>query len=235
MDPYKGILIKTSEILLFYPLNSTIYYQHINNTNIINTIKILYKNQGFYNGIRFQIMYLPINKFIDLQCYKDYCSSLYGGLICSCLKTFTYPIHSFEVYYNLHSCYPKIKNLYNGYSFYFISNTMSYVIWFNCLEFFNKKIEFNENIREKKIKKDFCVGFLSGIIVDILMNPLRVIKTNLQNDYKKTIKNIYKFEDYNIFNPKSIVNRGLKSKLILSALQSSYFNIFINLNLIKNL
>ena len=61
MDPYKGILIKTSEILLFYPLNSTIYYQHINNTNIINTIKILYKNQGFYNGIRFQIMYLPIN------------------------------------------------------------------------------------------------------------------------------------------------------------------------------
>ena len=102
------------------------------------------------------------------------------------------------------------------------------------MEYFNKKIQFNENIREKKITKDLCVGFLSGIIVDILItgdsNDSRVIKTNLQNDYKKTIKNIYKFENYNIFNPKSIVNRGLKSKLILSAIQSSYFNIFINLN-----
>lgn len=236
MNPYKGIAVKSSEILLFYPLHSIIYYQHVNNSTLLTTIKNLNNNQGFYNGIRFQLMYLPINKFIDLQCYKDYGTSIYGGLICSFLKGFTYPLNSFEVYYNLHSCYPKIKNLYNGYSFYFISNTLSYVIWFNSLEYFNKKIKFDANEREKKnilsftkLKKDFYVGFLSGIIVDIAMNPLRVIKTNLQNDYKNTIKNIYKLENYNIFNSKSLVNRGLKSKLLLSALQSSYFNIFINL------
>lgn len=229
MNPYKAILVKTSEIALFYPLHSIIYYQHIYPTNILETIQQLYKNRGFYNGIRFQLMYLPINRFIDIQCYRDYGSNIYGGLTCSSLKLFTYPLHSIEVYYNLHSCFPKICNLYNGYSIYFISNTLSYTIWFNCLEFFNEKFryylydnEINNYSYVSKIKKDFCVGFLSGTIVDILMNPLRVLKTNLQNDYRKTIRNIFKLENY---------NRGIKSRIILSGLQSSYFNIFINWNI----
>jgi hypothetical protein len=80
------------------------------------------------------------------------------------------------------------------------------------LEYFNNNINIESNII-----KNFCVGFITGIIVDITMNPLRVIKTNLQNNIS--------FK--NIFNNQNIIYRGLKTKLILSALQSSYFNIFI--------
>ena len=215
MNPYKGIAVKSSEILLFYPLHSIINYQHINYTNIKNTIKQINYKKGFYNGIKFQLMYLPINRFIDLQCYKDYNISFKAAILCSTLKAFTYPLNTFEIYYKLHGKYPKIKNLYNGYGFYFLSNTTSYIIWFNCLEYFNNNINIESNII-----KNFCVGFISGIIVDIAMNPLRVIKTNLQNNIS--------FK--NIFNKQNIIYRGLKTKLILSALQSSYFNVFINLN-----
>lgn len=232
MNPYRGIFVKISEISIFYPLHSIIYYQHVNCTTISKTIQNLNKYRGFYNGIHFQLMYLPINKFIDLQCYRDYDKSIYGRLMCSSIKVLTYPIHSFEVYYNLYSRYPKIKNLYNGNSFYFISNTLSYVIWFNSLEYFNKKIKICEDkvIKSNKdiIIHNFCVGFISGLIVDVLMNPLRVIKTNLQNDYKNTIKNLLKLETYIIFNKKNLLIRGLKSRLILSGLQSSYFNLLIN-------
>lgn len=215
LDSYKGIIIKTSEILLFYPLHSIIYYQHVNNSSLLSTIKNLNNNQGFYNGIRFQLMYLPINKFIDLQCYKDYGSNIEGSVICSLFKIFTYPMNTFEVFYNLNKKYPHINNLYNGYKFYFLSNSISYYIWFNSLEYFNKKISIENNIQ-----KNACVGFLSGIIVDILVNPLRVIKTNLQNNIL-----------LNKLNTNIIFFRGIKSKLILSALQTSYFNIFINLKI----
>tara|TARA_B100001093_G_scaffold514654_1_gene589175 strand:- start:794 stop:1465 length:672 start_codon:yes stop_codon:yes gene_type:complete len=212
LNSYKGIIVKTSEILLFYPLHSIIYYQHINNSNLKKTIKILNANKNFYSGIRFQLMYLPINKFIDLQTYTDYGSNIKGGIICSLLKSFTYPINTFEVHYNLNNSYPKFTNLYNGYYFYFISNSLSYVIWFNTLEYFNKKVEIKSNIL-----KNAYVGFISGIIVDVIMNPLRVIKTNLQNNLS-----------YDKLNFNNIMFRGIKSKLILSAFQSSYFNILIN-------
>ena len=215
MDPYKGILVKSSEILLFYPFHSIINYQHINNISIKNSFKQIYYKNRFYNGIRFQLMYLPINRFIDLQCYQNYNITLYSAFICSSLKAFTYPLNTFEIYYNLYGKYPKINTLYNGYTLYFISNTMGYLIWFNCLEYFNKNIEF-----DSKICKNFYVGFMSGIIVDVLMNPLRVMKTNLQNS-NISLKNI--------FSSQNILYRGLKIKLFLSALQSSFFNIFINL------
>lgn len=45
------------------------------------------------------------------------------------------------------------------------------------LEYFNKKVEIKSNIL-----KNAYIGFISGIIVDVIMNPLRVIKTNLQNN-----------------------------------------------------
>ena len=211
-NSYKGIIIKTSEILLFYPLHSIIYYQHINNSNFKKTIKILNANKNFYSGIRFQLMYLPINKFIDLQTYTDYGSSIKGGIICSFLKSFTYPINTFEVHYNLNNKYPKKNYLYKGFSIYFISNSISYYIWFNILEYFNKKVEIKSTIL-----KNAYVGIISGIIVDVIMNPLRVIKTNLQNNVS-----------YDKLNFNNIIFRGIKSKLILSAFQSSYFNILIN-------
>ena len=65
--------------------------------------------------------------------------------------------------------------------------------------------------------KNAIVGLISGLTVDIIMNPLRVLKTNYQTTNKIRIN----FKDI------KFIDRGLKLRLLLSCLQSSFFNMFI--------
>jgi len=214
MNPNKGFFVKVSETVIFYPFHTIIYYQHINNVSFINTIKNIY-NIGyfsrFYSGLPFNVVYAPINKFIDLEIYKKYGSTTEGALICSTVKSLTYPIHTIEVFYNINRTMPKFIHIYNGYSFFFLSNSISYVLWYKLLERFNTGFAI-----KNKILKDGVVGLTSGLIVDLLMNPIRVLRTNLQNNL--SIRNI-------AFG--SFYNRGIVPKLMLSAIQSAYFNVLI--------
>lgn len=215
MNPYHGILIKGAEITCFFPLHAIIHYQHINGTNIYRSISNMKKTTGFYRGIQFNLAYLPINKYMDLAVYKHYDSSIKGAILSSSLKAITYPLNTCEIYYLLNNRLPKFNKLYNGFSFYYASNTISYLIWFNSLNYFNRNI----NIKNYNLK-NATVGLVSGLIVDILMNPIRVLKTNYQNSGINTI-------NLNTFKNMRFVDRGMKMKLILSCIQSSFFNVFI--------
>ena len=212
MNPIHGTIIKGIEISLFYPLYSIINYQHVNNTSIYKSINTMKTTTGFYRGIQFNLLYLPINKYVDLQIYKKFDSSIEAALLSSSLKIITYPLSTCEVYYLLHNKLPNMNKLYNGFSFYYISNTLSYLLWFNSLAYYNKQFTIkNYNL------KNAIVGLISGLTVDIIMNPFRVLKTNYQTTNKIRIN----FKDI------KFIDRGLKLRLLLSCLQSSFFNMLI--------
>ena len=167
MNPIHGILIKGIEISLFYPFYSIINYQHVNATGIYKSIKTMTYTTGFYRGVQFNLVCLPINKFMDLQIYKHYDLSLQASLLSSSFKIITYPLNTCEVYYLLNNKLPKFNKLYNGISIYYISNTFSYLIWYNSLNYFNKHIKIkNHNL------KNAVIGLISGLATDIIMNPL---------------------------------------------------------------
>ncbi len=210
MNPIDGFFIKSIEISIFYPIYSIIHYQHINNIGIYKTIKQMNNTTGFYRGIQFNLLYLPINKYMDLLIYKYYDSSIQASLLSSSFKIFTYPLNTCEIYYLLNNKLPKFHNIYNGISLYYVSNTFSYLIWYKSINYYNKHIE----IQDYNLK-NAIIGLISGLTVDIIMNPLRVIKSNLQNFNKITFNNI------------KFIDRGLKMKLLLSSLQSSFFNTII--------
>ena len=69
-----------------------------------------------------------------------------------------------------------------------MSNTFSYFIWYNSLNYFNEHIK----IQNHNLKND-VIGLISGLTVDIIMNPLRVLKTNFQNS------NNINFKKYKIY------------------------------------
>jgi len=215
MNPIYGSILKGIETIILFPLQSIIHYQHVNSTGIFKSIQKMRYTTGFYRGISFNLIALPINKYIDLKIYQSYNASIIAALLSSSLKIITYPLNTCEVYYLLNNKLPKINMLYNGFSFYYTSNSLSFLIWYNSLHFYNKHITIkNYNL------KNATVGLIAGLSVDIIMNPLRVIKTNSQNNIN------YSFNaDFIKLFFRS--NQGLKMKLILSCIQSSLFNTLI--------
>ena len=203
MDPIKGTIIKTSELIFFYPLHTITNYQSIHSTKLITSIKNI---KGFYKGIKYQLLFLPINRYIDLKILENNDISFKSALLSSTCKILTYPLQTYEIYYQLNNKKPPFNFLLKGYHYFYIYNTISYYIWFNSLKIYSDNI----NIKNNLIKNAF-VGFLSGITVDIIVNPLKVIKLNYQNN---TIPKTY--------------YSGIKLRILFSAIQSSYFNILIN-------
>ena len=206
MDPIKGTFIKTTEIFLLYPLTTIMNYQIINSNNIFNSFKNIYKTHGFYKGVGFKLLYLPINRFIDLKILQTYDSSLKSALLSSTIKIITYPLQTYSIYYQLNNIKPKMNILFNGYRYFYLYNTLSYYIWFKSLNVYSNNI----NIKNK-ILKNGIIGIISSITVDICIHPLKLIQTNLQNN---TINR-------NIFS-------GIRMKLFISAFQGLFFNILIN-------
>ena len=62
------------------------------------------------------------------------------------------------------------------------------------------------------------VGFFSGMTVDLAMHPLKTIKVNLQS-------NKFRLKDLSV----KYLSRGVCTKILLSSLQSAYFNVFCNI------
>ena len=208
MDPLNSSIIKSIEIVLFYPIHSIIYNQQIKQD-------VKYKTfSRFYKGLPFQFMYQPINRYLDVIIYNKYDVSLQTSILNSTLKFVTYPLQTCEVYYQINNKLPNIINYYNGYQFFFISNTISYYLWFNSLKYYD--LYFTNIINNTNVK-NATVGFLAGLTVDIIINPLKVLKTNYQNNIKKY--------DFNF----KFMFRGIKARILLSSLQSAFFYTAIKL------
>ena len=206
MSPFQGAFVKATEVLLLFPFHHAL---HKSQANCKKKLEI----SNFYKGLHFQIIQSPLNRMVDIYLYETYGPSIQSSLLSSCFKLSTYPLHTAEVCYQLKNKLPtSIIHCYKGIAPYSIINMSSYYVWFNSLQWYNRNIPKIEN----EHLHNGIVGFLSGLTVDVLMHPLKTIKTNLQND-------TFKFQDLKRL---QYFSRGLGIKVIISAFQTAYFNVF---------
>lgn len=206
--PLYGAFVKATEVVLFFPFHHSLHKSQTK-SGLLN-----YKDM--YKGIQYQIVQAPLNRYVDLHIYKKYGSSLESSAYSTLFKSITYPLQTAEVYYQLNNKLPKrLNNYYKGFSPYIIINASAYYIWFSSLKFYDKytpKYVYNDNIHNA------VVGFLSGMTVDLVMHPLKTIKVNLQS-------NKFKLQDVSM----KYLSRGVCTKMLLSSLQSAYFNVFCSI------
>lgn len=208
VHPLYGAFIKASEVVLFFPFHHSLHKSQTK-TGYLN-----YKDM--YKGIQYQIVQAPLNRYVDLHIYKKYGTSFESSVYSSLFKTITYPLQTAEVYYQLNNKLPKrFHNYYRGFNPYIIINGSAYYIWFNSLKFYDKYIP---KYIQNEHTHNATVGFLSGMTVDLAMHPFKTIKVNLQSDR-------FRLKDLSV----RYLSRGVCTKILLSSLQSAYFNVFCNI------
>ena len=219
MNPITASLMKGGEVCLLFPFHRIIHYQHIHNQSFKKTIVQIIKREkfkGLYKGISFQLCQSVINRCADVTLYNTYGVTPEAAMYSSAFKALTYPLHTMEIYYQMQNKYIfEITKMYNGYSFFMISNALSYLIWWHTLDKYNNC--FLESKEKYPITHKSVSGFCSGLTVDLCVHPLRVMKTNLQNqsfNAKDIAKNFSKYG-----------YRGFGTKLLLSGIQSAIFNV----------
>jgi hypothetical protein len=216
MNPLFAAFVKAGDVLLLYPFHRIIHHQQVHNKSFKQTFRLIAKNKNYknlYKGIGLQIVQSSVNRYADASIYNAYGTGTEAICLSSVFKALTYPLHTSEIYYQLNNKYLyKPHQLYKGYLAYMTINSCAYYIWWTSLEYYNSHFKC-ENSKQQK-----CInGFLSGITVDICIHPLRVIKTNLQNQ-SKLIK---------VFHTGGFAYRGFGTKMILSGIQSAIFNVFV--------
>lgn len=206
MSAFQGAFVKATEVVLLFPFHHAI---HKSQTNCKGKLHI----GNLYSGIQFQLFQAPTNRFVDIKLYETYGSSMQSSLLSSIFKLSTYPLHTAEVHYQLKNKLPsKFSQYYKGIVPYMVINTYSYYLWFNSLEWYKTNLPNHDNVHIT----NGIVGFCSGLTVDVFLHPLKTIKTNLQN-------NSFRIQD--VAKP-SYLFRGFTTKILLSASQTAYFNIF---------
>jgi hypothetical protein len=204
MKPLEGAIVKSVEISVVYPINRIINYQYLTGHTFSESFKEIYYSKSLYKGIKYQISSSFINRYADIYLYEKYGASLQSAVLSSLFKGFTYPLNTIEINIQAGN---KNYRYYSGFKEYFIINTCSYYIFWNCMKFYSEI--FNGNIPNP------VSGFLTGITVELLMNPLKIIKTNYQTSNK--------FRNINF----RLLNRALLPRMLLSGFQVAFFNTLI--------
>lgn len=208
MNHIEGSIIKASETFLLFPFHHIIHRKQLGLINNNLTFSNLYK------GISFQLVSSSINRGLDIWLFQNSNSILEASLYSSLCKTITYPLHTTEIYYQINNKIPKLNKLYNGFPIYTLTNIASFNIWINSLKIYDSILPYESDVKQKQ----FLVGFLSGLTTDVIVHPLKVIKTNLQNNTFK----------YNQLLNIPFYYRGMHYKILLSGFQTAYFNMFCN-------
>jgi len=211
MKPLDGAIVKSIEVSLVYPVNRTINYQYLTGQTFKNSFKQLFINQNLYKGIKYQITSSFVNRYFDIYIYDKYGAGVQSALLSSLLKGLTYPLNTMEI--NLQAGNKNFK-YYSGFKEYFLINTCSYYIFWNCMKFYSGNIP-DVNIPGIHIPgiHNTVSGFLTGGTVELLMNPLKIIKTNYQTNN-------------NLLNVK-VLNRALLPRMLLSGIQVAFFNTLV--------
>jgi hypothetical protein len=216
MNPLFAAFVKAGDVILLYPFHRILHHQQVHNKKFKRTFRAITRNKNYknlYKGIGFQLAQSSINRYADTSIYNAYGTGTEAICLSSLFKCFTYPLHTCEIYYQLNNKYLyKPHQLYKGYIPFMLTNAFAYYIWWTSLNYYNS------HYKCKNSKQQKCInGFLSGITVDICVHPLRVIKTNLQNQTKLI----------NLFKTGGIAYRGFVTKIFLSGIQSAIFNVFV--------
>lgn len=236
------------QINILYPIKTAIKSQYIYNKSISNTFKDLLFNKDklrIYRGIIPNISKSTIGRVSDLSLYSIIdknlennsiiTNSFTSSSISTLLKTIIMPL---DVYGNIYQVHGKdgkqiiknnlnsnklnnIKFLYRGTLAYGLLSYLSTSLWLSSYNILDTKIE-KYNNEKQNICRNALIGFSANILSDILVNPIRIIKTYKQSHknnitYFKIIKNIKN-------NP--LINygtRGLLLRIFMNSLNNSIF------------
>lgn len=205
MKPLEGAIVKCTEVSMVFPLHRVINYQYLNGTTFEGALRGVFLERSFYKGLTFHLSHVFINRYIDISIHEKYGSTLEAAVISTIGKSITYPLSTIEVNKQAKM---NIKNYYYGFAPYLMNNAINYYLFWNTLKFYSNVIN-NVNKQRDSPFKNATVGFLTGATVEVLMNPLKVIKTNFQADQ--------------LIKP-SFLTRALVPRMLLSGLQVGFFN-----------
>lgn len=160
--------------------------------------------------MQFQIASSCVHRCADIIIYDNYGYTTRSACLSYIVRMLTFPIQTMEIYYQMNNkIVYTFSYIYKGFIAYNVCNFVAYVTWFKSMKFLDKHI----NCKNKQLKI-FIVGFLSGISTDITTNPIKVIKSNLQNrSFCKS--DIFIFSNY--------LYRGLLLRFVLSGVQNVIF------------
>ena len=211
----------------FFWIKPIMKNQHVYGDSIKKTFFALKKEADFfrfYRGFIPALLKSSIGRTSDITIYKylqqhydksKELSSLVGGITSSVIKVSIMPLDTISNTLQVHgkNGYKHLKgNFYRGTIAYAILHSTNSTLWLLNYSYFKEHKPFkNENLNY------IYTGFASSLISDLIINPIRVIKTNKQafsNDrtYIEIIKNL-----------NGSFYRGLGVRLMLNALNGSMF------------
>ena len=223
MSTIRGCLAKIGETLILYPIHAGIQHQYISNVSFKSAILHLKQNKKLYSGVGIRCVHTGLQRILDISIWKclnenpinsnDTINHCIGGNISAISKLTLYPIQTAERIKQSKGT-KRLKTvlrnhkklLLNGIKYQYLINSIGYTIWWKSYEEAEKQI-----CIQNKYINNLCSGFISGVIVDSSTHILHVAKSNLQQNKKLHISKMFQ--------------KGLKTKIILSGIESSLFNI----------
>jgi hypothetical protein len=246
MSSYKETSISLSYATLIqqsstYGLKTVIKNQYVHGTPIYKTFKTLYNNKGlisFYRGFIPSILKITIGRNSDILLHKFYTQNLnaskahialISGLTSSVLKLGIMPLDTVSNLYQVHGKKAKeiIKKQYKNENYFFYRGTMAYMTlsgigssaWLYTYSRLN-----DINLHKNKNINNALIGVSSSIVSDLVVNPIRILKTYKQSSsdyisYKNIIKNVIKMDG----NFMKSYFRGYGLRMGLNAFNSGLF------------
>tara|TARA_B110001469_G_scaffold125273_1_gene140387 strand:+ start:5622 stop:6386 length:765 start_codon:yes stop_codon:yes gene_type:complete len=217
MSSYKETCISLSYATLIqqsstYGLKTVIKNQYVHGTPIYKTFKNLYNNNDplrFYRGVIPTITKAIIGRNSDILFHKFYSekfnfnkeqNALISGLTSSIVKVSFIPLDTISNLYQVQGKKAKdiIKKQYKNENYFFYRGTMAYMIlsgvgssaWLYTYSYLN-----NIELHKNKNINNALIGVSASIMSDIVVNPIRILKTYKQSSsdyisYKEIIKKI---------------------------------------------
>lgn len=239
-----GGVAMTFQVSSLMWLRTTMNYQYKNGGNMINTLKLLYKDGGMlrlYRGYPFALMQGPLARFGDTamnklanETFKDQNVAIKtgaGSIGASLWRILIMPIDTFKSNLQIHgerglqTVKNKVKKngprvLWHGSMASVGSSLLGHYPWFFTYNYLSERIP---KTGDFDTVRSMGIGFCSGTISDIISNSVRVVKINRQTDskelsYRESVKNIIKTDGV-----LGLMTRGLKTKILLNGIQSSIF------------
>lgn len=204
--------------------------QYVKGTSLSETVQLLRDTKDpirFYRGIIPNVLKASIGRTSDISIYR-YIDNKYGnnkqissfvsGTLSSVVKVVIMPLDTLSNIYQVHGKEARKHiqgNLYRGTLAHGSIHAISSSLW--LMGFSNlKDLDYFSN----KNLNYLSTGFICSGMTDIVVNPIRVIKTNRQafsNSYLEIIKNIQYTSGF---------YRGFSTKLFLNAVNGALFVLF---------
>lgn len=224
--------------LIFFPSKTFIKTQYYYNYNLIETYNHLIKNNTdnlrLFDGCIYNCTKYSLGKMGEASIYSYIIKYHNDGhkvhkiAFCNTLwKTFLYPLDTLTNIYQVHGNNSKliidnriknfgIKTFYNGLGISLPLNYTYSTSWFFLFININNILT-NDNIN-KNIRNGIS-GFTASLVSDIIVNPLRILKTNKQSNINN-FSYTYYIKNYTI---KNLFSRGIFIRICMNSLYNASY------------